>query len=111
MPSEADLYFPGGDARYEAQFMSTVSLVPIPSLWGHPAGAGANREDRAFLILQRFAEFEFRVSTLSVGEPSRRRLLTRQEWTDIGRSDIRPGVGRAISFVSRNFFRCAALRR
>ena len=41
MPSETDLYFPVGDARYEAQFMSTVSLVPIPSLWGHPAGAGA----------------------------------------------------------------------
>jgi homoserine O-acetyltransferase len=49
MPSETDLYFPVGDARYEAQFMSTVSLVPIPSLWGHPAGAGANPEDRAFL--------------------------------------------------------------
>ena len=41
--------FPVGDARYEAQFMSTVSLVPIPSLWGHPAGAGANPEDRDFL--------------------------------------------------------------
>lgn len=49
MPSETDLYFPVGDARYEAQFMSTVSLVPIPSLWGHPAGAGASPEDRAFL--------------------------------------------------------------
>src|SRR5512143_3023668 len=49
MPSETDLYFPVGDARYEAKFMSTVSLVPIPSLWGHPAGAGANPEDRAFL--------------------------------------------------------------
>jgi len=49
MPSETDLYFPVGDARYEAQFMSTVSLVPIPSVWGHPAGAGANPEDRAFL--------------------------------------------------------------
>jgi homoserine O-acetyltransferase/O-succinyltransferase len=49
MPSETDLYFPIGDARYEAQFMSTVSLVPIPSIWGHPAGAGPNTEDRAFL--------------------------------------------------------------
>jgi homoserine O-acetyltransferase len=49
MPSETDLYFPVGDARYEAQFMSTVSLVSIPSLWGHPAGAGANPEDRTFL--------------------------------------------------------------
>ena len=49
MPSETDLYFPIGDARYEAQFMPTVSLVPIPSLWGHPAGAGANPQDRDFL--------------------------------------------------------------
>jgi homoserine O-acetyltransferase/O-succinyltransferase len=49
MPSETDLYFPVADARYEAQFMSTVKLMPIPSLWGHPAGAGASPEDRNFL--------------------------------------------------------------
>jgi homoserine O-acetyltransferase len=49
MPSETDLYFPVGDARYEAQFMSTVTLMPIPSIWGHPAGAGANPADRTFL--------------------------------------------------------------
>jgi homoserine O-acetyltransferase len=49
MPSETDLYFPVGDARYEAQFMSTVQLVPIPSLWGHPAGAGASPADKKFL--------------------------------------------------------------
>ena len=56
MPSETDLYFPVGDARYEAEFMSTVSLVPIPSIWGHPAGAGANPEDRTFLN-DRIAKF------------------------------------------------------
>src|SRR6266516_3266048 len=49
MPSETDLYFPIGDARFEAQFIGRVSLVPIPSLWGHPAGAGGNPTDRAFL--------------------------------------------------------------
>ena len=49
MPSETDLYFPVGDARHEAQFIRRVSLVPIPSLWGHPAGAGGNPADRAFL--------------------------------------------------------------
>jgi len=49
MPSVTYLYFPVGDARYEAQFMSTGTLMPIPSLWGHPAGAGANPQDRAFL--------------------------------------------------------------
>jgi len=49
MPSETDLYFPIGDARYEAAFMSTVTLTPIPSLWGHTAGAGPNPEDLKFL--------------------------------------------------------------
>jgi homoserine O-acetyltransferase len=49
MPSETDLYFPIGDARYEAGFMSTVTLTPIPSLWGHTAGAGASPADLKFL--------------------------------------------------------------
>ena len=49
MPSETDLYFPVGDARYEAGFMSTVTLTPIPSLWGHTAGAGPNPTDLKFL--------------------------------------------------------------
>ncbi len=49
MPSETDLYFPIGDARYEAAMMSTVTLTLIPSLWGHTAGAGPNPEDLKFL--------------------------------------------------------------
>jgi len=49
MPSETDLYFPVGDARYEAAFMPKVSLVPIPSLWGHTAGAGGSPADEKFL--------------------------------------------------------------
>ena len=49
MPSETDLYFPVGDARYEAAFIRGVSLVPIPSLWGHTAGAGSNPKDEKFL--------------------------------------------------------------
>jgi homoserine O-acetyltransferase len=49
MPSETDMYFPVGDARYEAQFMSTVTLAPIPSLWGHTAGAASNPADAKFL--------------------------------------------------------------
>ena len=49
MPSETDLYFPLTDAKYEAQFIRGVSLRPIPSLWGHPAGAGASPADRDFL--------------------------------------------------------------
>ncbi|MBW8873912.1 MAG: alpha/beta fold hydrolase [Acidobacteria bacterium] len=49
MPSETDLYFPLTDARYEARFIPHVTLTPIPSLWGHPAGAGIDPEDRKFL--------------------------------------------------------------
>jgi homoserine O-acetyltransferase/O-succinyltransferase len=49
MPSETDLYFPIGDARYEAAFILKVSLVPIPSLWGHTAGAGGSAADEKFL--------------------------------------------------------------
>jgi homoserine O-acetyltransferase len=49
MPSETDLYFPVGDARYEAAFIPRVSLVPIPSLWGHTAGAASNPTDAKFL--------------------------------------------------------------
>jgi homoserine O-acetyltransferase/O-succinyltransferase len=49
MPSETDLYFPIGDAKYEAQFIPGVSLVPIPSLWGHTAGAAPNAADSTLL--------------------------------------------------------------
>ena len=49
MPSETDLYFPLGDARYEAAFIPGVILMPIPSLWGHTAGAASNPVDAKFL--------------------------------------------------------------
>ena len=49
MPSETDMYFPVGDARYEAKFIPKVTLMPIPSLWGHTAGAASNPDDAKFL--------------------------------------------------------------
>jgi homoserine O-acetyltransferase/O-succinyltransferase len=49
MPSETDLYFPLTDARYEQQFIRGVMFVPIPSLWGHTAGAASNPADLKFL--------------------------------------------------------------
>ncbi len=49
MPSETDLYFPVGDARYEAPFIPKGTLMPIPSLWGHTAGAASNPQDARFL--------------------------------------------------------------
>ena len=49
MPSETDLNFPIGDARYEAAFIAGVTLAPIPSIWGHTAGAASNPADAKFL--------------------------------------------------------------
>jgi homoserine O-acetyltransferase/O-succinyltransferase len=49
MPSATDLYFPVGDARYEAPFIPNGTLTPIPSLWGHTAGAASNPADAKFL--------------------------------------------------------------
>jgi homoserine O-acetyltransferase len=49
MPSATDQYFPVTDAKYESQFIPKVTLMPIPSVWGHPAGAGASPADLKFL--------------------------------------------------------------
>jgi homoserine O-acetyltransferase len=49
MPSATDMYFPVEDAAYEAKFIQHCIFLPIPSLWGHPAGAGASPEDAKFL--------------------------------------------------------------
>jgi homoserine O-acetyltransferase/O-succinyltransferase len=49
MPSETDLYFPVTDARYESAFIPGVKLLPIPSVWGHTAGAAPNPADSKFL--------------------------------------------------------------
>src|SRR5262245_8859974 len=49
MPSETDLYFPITDARYEQALIPGVTFTPIPSLWGHTAGAASNPADLKFL--------------------------------------------------------------
>jgi homoserine O-acetyltransferase/O-succinyltransferase len=49
MPSQTDLYFPITDATYEAGYIPGVLFKPIPSLWGHTAGAASNPEDAKFL--------------------------------------------------------------
>jgi homoserine O-acetyltransferase len=49
MPSMSDLYFPIGDAQYEASFNNKIILKPIPSLWGHVAGVGSNAKDNKFV--------------------------------------------------------------
>jgi homoserine O-acetyltransferase len=55
MPSLTDLYFPIEDARYEARLIPGVTFKPIPSLWGHPAGAGATVADDKFINQAVFA--------------------------------------------------------
>jgi homoserine O-acetyltransferase len=37
------------DPRYEQAFIPGVTFVPIPSLWGHTAGAASNPADLKFL--------------------------------------------------------------
>jgi len=50
MPSETDLYFPVADNALELASLQEAELQPIPSIWGHVAGAPANLpEERAFL--------------------------------------------------------------
>ncbi len=49
MPSETDLYFPITDAKYEQAFIPHVTFMPIPSIWGHTAGAASNPADGKFL--------------------------------------------------------------
>jgi homoserine O-acetyltransferase len=49
MPSATDLYFPIGDAEFEASFNKKIILKPIQSLWGHVAGVGSNQEDNKFV--------------------------------------------------------------
>jgi homoserine O-acetyltransferase len=67
MPSATDLYFPVEDARYEAAFIRHCTLLPIPSLWGHPAGAGASPADAKFLN-QHVAAF---MAGKTMGKPRR----------------------------------------
>lgn len=49
MPSATDLYFPADEARDESRSIRRCTFMPIPSLWGHPAGAGASPADAKFL--------------------------------------------------------------
>jgi homoserine O-acetyltransferase len=56
LPCSTDLYFPIGDAEYESRSIRDVRLVPIPSVWGHAAGAGSNPADSAF-VNQEVARF------------------------------------------------------
>ncbi|MCB8874961.1 alpha/beta fold hydrolase [Acidisoma silvae] len=50
MPGETDLYFPPEDSAIELRSLKHGKLAPIPSIWGHVAGAPSNLpEEKAFL--------------------------------------------------------------
>jgi homoserine O-acetyltransferase len=50
LPGATDLYFPVADNAYQVERMRNAELRPIPSDWGHIAGApGLNAPDMAFL--------------------------------------------------------------
>ncbi len=49
MPGSTDLLFPQEDSQDEAQYISDVRVVPIPSIWGHASGIGVNKIDNDFI--------------------------------------------------------------
>ena len=50
MPGRTDLYFPVADNADEIAHLAHAELRPIPSIWGHRAGAPqGNPPDVAFL--------------------------------------------------------------
>jgi homoserine O-acetyltransferase len=49
MPCETDLYFRVRDNQLEVEHMTNAELRPIPSIWGHAAGFGANPSDNQFI--------------------------------------------------------------
>lgn len=49
MPGEMDLYFPAVDNFHEVEQMPNARCIPIPGVWGHFAGGGANPADTQFI--------------------------------------------------------------
>ena len=87
MPSETDLYFPVTDARYEAAFIPHCELLPIPSLWGHPAGAGASPADEKFLNEQVARFMDGKAMLAGNGATEKAILALEDEWIQADRSN------------------------
>lgn len=45
MPSQTDQYFPPEDGANEVKYLKNGTFAPIPTIWGHIAGGGANEAD------------------------------------------------------------------
>lgn len=49
MPGQEDLYFAPEEDEWAGQFITGSQFRPIPSIWGHFAGIGANLSDTEFI--------------------------------------------------------------
>lgn len=49
MPGKTDQYFPPEDGENEVKYLKEGVFEPIPSIWGHMAGGGANEEDTKWM--------------------------------------------------------------
>jgi homoserine acetyltransferase len=56
LPCQTDQYFPPEDSEIEVKYLRHGKCEPIPSVWGHIAGGGANPVDLAWLN-ERLAKF------------------------------------------------------
>jgi len=45
MPSKTDQYFPPEDGENEVKYLKNGTFDPIPTIWGHIGGGGANPDD------------------------------------------------------------------
>lgn len=45
MPSKTDQYFPPEDGENEVKYLKNGTFDPIPTIWGHMGGGGANPVD------------------------------------------------------------------
>jgi homoserine acetyltransferase len=49
MPSETDQYFDWKDGEDEVKYLKNGVFLPIPTVWGHFAGGGANKVDTEWM--------------------------------------------------------------
>jgi homoserine acetyltransferase len=49
MPSQTDQYFPPEDGEEEVKYLRNGVFDPIPTIWGHIAGGGANQVDAKWM--------------------------------------------------------------
>lgn len=52
LPCQTDQYFPPDDSQIEVKYLAQGRCEPIPSVWGHTAGGGANPKDVEWLNKQ-----------------------------------------------------------